>query len=396
MHLQRISVAGQELHFGWASRQFIDQRAVLGRRNGRDHRSGFRHDWRGLIDGFGHVHVQDLAARSAALRHEIDILFVTEGDLLDFVGGTGKQPPGAAGRQQPVLMIAAIAEGHAGPYVPAIARRGECNFRNAGKVLADFVSIVLGLVAQPVKVDLLVEMHIGRGPLAIARIARVVKAGVVRIPHQATARRGVVHARDRFRERLAGGGFIHMHVPAFAATGGQRCRQVAAIDRGDRKVNFSEMLGVDRVGIEDRALRGEIVERAKGDHDLVLMLLIALHREDFAAALLDGEIARLGRLEDLAKLAREDVAIRKRFEKGARSGVLCVGPLFHGRVIEVFQPTVIVGHLDFAVSVGDRLLGSLRQQRAGRAQNDRNAQHAVKCTKVGQALGLRWPLRPPA
>jgi hypothetical protein len=96
------------------------------------------------------------------LRDQIDILVVTEGDLLDFIANARKQSPGAARRQQPILVIAAIAEGHADSYVPAVARSGECDFRDSGKVLADFVSVVLGLVAQLVKVHLLIEMHVGR------------------------------------------------------------------------------------------------------------------------------------------------------------------------------------------------------------------------------------------
>src|ERR1035441_8350438 len=120
----------------------------------------------------------------------------------------------------------------------------------------------------------------------------------------------------------------------------------------------------------------------------MLMLLIALHGEDFAAALLDGEVARFGRLQDLAELVREGVAIRKRFEKGAGGGVLCAGPLFHDRIVEVFQPAVIVGHLDGIVSVGDRLLGSLRQQRADRnSQKESASQHAANVPKWGRPPG---------
>src|ERR1700728_4565627 len=118
----------------------------------------------------------------------------------------------------------------------------------------------------------------------------------------------------------------------------------------------------------------------------MLMARIALHREYLAATLLDGEVARLGRLEDLVELAREGIAIRKRLEKGAGGRVLCVGPLFHSRVFGVFQPAVIVGYLDAVVSVDDWFFGGcgrgrLRQQRGDcKSQNERNAEHAVKCT----------------
>src|ERR1039457_6199521 len=127
----------------------------------------------------------------------------------------------------------------------------------------------------------------------------------------------------------------------------------------------------------------------------MLMLLIALHGEDFVAALLDGEVVRFGRLQDLAELVREGVAIRKRFEKGAGGGVLRGGPLFHRRIVEVFQPAVIVGDSDLAVGIGDRLLGGLRQQGGdGESQNDSNSEHAVKYIKVGRTsrsagMGLR-------
>src|ERR1039458_9501551 len=122
----------------------------------------------------------------------------------------------------------------------------------------------------------------------------------------------------------------------------------------------------------------------------MLMLLIALHGEDLAAALRDGEVARFGRLQDLAELVREGVAIRKRVEKGAGGGVLCVGPLLYRRVVEVFQPAVIVG-------IGDRLLGSLRQQRADRnSQKESASQHAANVPKWGRPPGLSgWACSPP-
>src|ERR1019366_4723533 len=108
-------------------------------------------------------------------------------------------------------------------------------------------------------------------------------------------------------------------------------------------------------------------------------------------------MARFGRLQDLAELVREGVAIRKRFEKGAGGGVLCAGPLFHGRIVKVFQPAVIVGHLDGIVSVGDRLLGSLRQQRADRnSQKESASQHAANVPKWGRPPGLSgWACSPP-
>src|ERR1039458_153195 len=108
-------------------------------------------------------------------------------------------------------------------------------------------------------------------------------------------------------------------------------------------------------------------------------------------------MARFGRLQDLAELVREGVAIRNRFEKGAGGGVLCAGPLFHGRIVEVFQPAVIVGDSDLAVGVGDRLLGSLRQQRADRnSQKESASQHAANVPKWGRPPGLSgWACSPP-
>jgi len=84
------------------------------------------------------------------------------------------------------------------------------------------------------------------------------------------------------------------------------------------------------------------------------MLCVAFEGEDLTAALLDGKVARLARLEDLPKFARNDFSIGKRCKKSAGGGILCGCPLFHSRIVGVFEPAIIIGNFDAVVSVDYR------------------------------------------
>ena len=74
-----------------------------------------------------------------------------------------------------------------------------------------------------------------------------------------------------------------------------------------KSISVRERFGSRASGSEGTvALGGQIVERRQRHHGggvLMLVLSIALHSEDGVAALFEGKVARLVRLEDLAELS---------------------------------------------------------------------------------------------
>src|SRR4029450_5217770 len=88
----------------------------------------------------------------------------------------------------------------------SVVGRVELNLGDAGKVLADHVGVGGAVGPELVKVDLLVEVRICRGPLVSLRIARVVEPGAVVVPGDAAAGSGEVYPRDTVAQFAAGRG----------------------------------------------------------------------------------------------------------------------------------------------------------------------------------------------
>src|SRR4030088_314931 len=99
----------------------------------------------------------------------------------------------------------AIAIGNAREDVFAVIRGSQEDFGDTRKLLADGVVVLRRGRAQAVKVNLLEEIQIGRGTLAVARIARVPEAGGVAIPGHAAAGSRSIDARNAVSELLSGG-----------------------------------------------------------------------------------------------------------------------------------------------------------------------------------------------
>ena len=70
---------------------------------------------------------------------------------------------------------------------------------NAGKILADNVSVLAAVGAQLVKINLLIEVRVVGRALISLGIARVVEAAAVLVPVDAAAGRREIHARDGVR-----------------------------------------------------------------------------------------------------------------------------------------------------------------------------------------------------
>src|ERR1700676_3598644 len=111
----------------------------------------------------------------------------------------------------------AIAIGNAREDIFAIVRGAQEDLSDARKLLADGVFVLGRGRAQAVKVNLLIEIQIGRGTLALTRVARVPEPSGIAIPGHATAGSGSVDARHAVPKLPSSGGVEHRNGSVFAA-----------------------------------------------------------------------------------------------------------------------------------------------------------------------------------
>src|SRR5205823_14919583 len=99
---------------------------------------------------------------------------------------------------------------------PVVARL-QLNFGYPGEVLPCLVAVRCLGSAEPVEIDLLIEIEIDWRPLACSRVASIKESGVVPIPCHRAARRPSVHAQDGVGAELTTRcHFKNVHVPGFA------------------------------------------------------------------------------------------------------------------------------------------------------------------------------------
>src|SRR5580658_1025978 len=98
-------------------------------------------------------------------------------------------------------VLAAVSVGHARKNELSVFAGIERDLGDTWEVLAQRVQILLRLCTQTVKIDLLIEIEVRRGPFTRARVARIVEARSVRVPRQAAARGSPIHAWNYVRER---------------------------------------------------------------------------------------------------------------------------------------------------------------------------------------------------
>ena len=79
------------------------------------------------------------------------------------------------------------------------------------------------------KINLLIEVQVRFGTLALPREARVINAGPVRVPSRTAASGGILHVPDRVRERFGRRGFVNVQSAIFASAFRQRDGDVLAI-----------------------------------------------------------------------------------------------------------------------------------------------------------------------
>src|SRR5207244_12488174 len=102
------------------------------------------------------------------------------------------------------------------PVAP-IFRASQLDRGDARKVLSQRVGVLLCSCAQRVKIDLLVEIQVSVGPLAMPWIARVVKPRAIRVPGDAASSRAAVDTRNDVIERAPRRDLIDVDVARLAA-----------------------------------------------------------------------------------------------------------------------------------------------------------------------------------
>ena len=79
------------------------------------------------------------------------------------------------------------------------------------------------------KINLLIKIQVGFGPLTLSWKTRVINSGAVRVPGRAATRRRILHVGNHVRERFARRGFVNVQRAIFAAACGKRHRDTFTI-----------------------------------------------------------------------------------------------------------------------------------------------------------------------
>src|ERR1700737_738065 len=157
---------------------------------------------------------------------------------------------------QVVSKLATVTVPH-GCYQPAAVVAGaQMNFGDTREILADDVGVLMGVSAELVKVNLLIEIGVFRWPLVALWIARVIKAGAIAFPVEAASGSCEVDARHAVWKFLPGGDFEDVGCTVFRAVFGQRDGDELAVEGGSVEIHGDRSLRAGCVGIENDFLAG--------------------------------------------------------------------------------------------------------------------------------------------
>src|SRR4029077_12972196 len=143
---------------------------------------------------------------------------------LDLVAELCDLPPGAVWPEQVMRKIAAIAIRNGRENVSAVARTFQNDLCNSRKVFSDGVRILGVGRAELVKIDLLIKVQVGFGPLTFSGKPCVIDPGAVGLPCCTAARCRILDVGDRVRQRFAIAGLVKVKGAVFTASFGKRHR----------------------------------------------------------------------------------------------------------------------------------------------------------------------------
>lgn len=206
---------------------------------------------------------------------------MTECDFFDAVLMAGNLPPLSIflGLAKVMRIFAAIAVGHAGEEPSPIIGCFQIDLRYAWKIAASGIHVGARRRSELVKIDLLEEVQICLGLLALMRVAGVEDRSAIGSPGCAAAASGVLHAADAVRKMLAGFRVVKMQRALFAAVLGEADGDQFAIGRGNEPIHRHLSFGFDLIGIKHHLFRCQIVRRRQRDQQPLLLRRLELQGE---------------------------------------------------------------------------------------------------------------------
>ena len=300
------------------------------------------------------VHAHDPVVRRADVRAQPQRV-VERDSARDPVAALLHHPAFAGPPVEEVQVVAAPADPRT-EEDPAAVGRG----RDVGDVLLcpalpEDERVALVRVAEDVGPHAPVVLLVTRRDGAFRGMARVVEAAVD------PRHRGALRIRDALREIAVARDVAHAERRHLVAAARQTVRDVAPVVRGVPPVERHEPVAIERVRIDDGAVRAA---GAVADVEHVLLLVAA------AAGVKELPRHRPRRLEqpdghELAQPPGEVRALRQRVEDRARPGVLRVRPLADlGRGV-LLEPAVGIGDALAVDQLDDVLAPGQRRPRRG-------------------------------
>ena len=175
--------------------------------------------------------------------------------------------------------LAAIAVRHAREQVFPVLARLQFDLRDARKIFAQFVGVLLRRCAKLVEINLLEEMLVRGGPFLGRGIARVENPGAVRVPRRAAAARRILHARNFVRPPLTRGRVVNVERAVLAALLRKRHRHQLAVPRRHEPVNRHAAVRRELVRIEHHRFVREVARRFERDEHRLLRGRLELEQE---------------------------------------------------------------------------------------------------------------------
>ena len=172
--------------------------------------------------------------------------------------------------------LAAVAIRHRGQEPPAIMRNGQMNLRDARKFTAGGVGVFALRSAELVEINLLKEVQVGLGALALVGIAGVENRCAVRRPRGTAAAGGILHAGDAVGQTLAGIGAVEMQRALLTAVLGEADGNQFPIGRRHEPIHRDLPLRLKLVWVEHDFLGCQVSCRSDRDEQSLLLRRLEL------------------------------------------------------------------------------------------------------------------------
>ena len=283
---------------------------------------------------------------------------MTELHFLDAVFVPRDLPPRRSGLRLADVVgeLAAIAIRHRRQQPPAIMRSGQMNLRDARKIAAGGVGIFALRCPELVKINLLEEVQVGLGSLALVGIASIENPCAVGRPRCAAAAGGVLHTDDAVGQTLAGFSAVKMQRALLAAVFGKADGDQFPIGRRHEPIHRDLTLRLNLVRVEHDFLRRQIICRSEGDEQSLLLRRLELQREQPPWTRHESAVGRRVFPVEGRELRLDARAVTPRIQPSARVFVLRRSPRLHRRRTGFLQPAVIVHDFHAVILIGDGFL----------------------------------------